>query len=178
MMGFPFYKYGLIFRLVEESDAAFILSLRTNKVLSRHLSVTENNLQRQIAWIRDYKEREKDKKEYYVLYESPTHEPLGLVRIYGITTNSYVSGSWLIKPGCDELIGLKSDLFAGYLANEILKLGVCFFDVRKGNKKVLRYHKMFSEIIGEDEQNFYFSIDKKGYERKLAFLTSILQTDI
>ncbi|WP_431199786.1 hypothetical protein ACRQ5D_13170 [Mucilaginibacter sp. P25] len=46
--------------MVEESDAEFILSLRTDPVHARYLTHTDNNLQKQIEWIRAYKKREKN----------------------------------------------------------------------------------------------------------------------
>jgi hypothetical protein len=176
-MQFPFHKYGLTFRLVEESDAQFILSLRTNKERARYLSATDDNLQKQTEWIKAYKQREAERKEYYVLFEDDNRQPLGVFRLYDITDENFTSGSWLIKPGCDEFVGLKSDLFIGFFANEILKLGDCFFDVRKDNKKVLRYHKMYAKVIDEDELNVYFVMDRAAYEKKSNFLTSIIHPD-
>ncbi|RWY57318.1 GNAT family N-acetyltransferase [Mucilaginibacter gilvus] len=177
-MQFPLHKYGLVFRLVEESDAAFILSLRTDEGRAKHLSATDNNLQKQIDWIRNYKEREKAGIDYYVLFEDDKQQPLGVFRLYDIKDKSFTSGSWLIKPGCNEFVGLKSDLFIGFLAHEMLHLDDCFFDVRKNNKKVLRYHKRFAKLIGEDELNVYFVMDRAAYEQKSKFLTSIIQSDI
>ena len=60
-------KYGLKARLVEEQDAAFILSLRTDPKLSRFLHPTENDEEKQRAYIRGYKEREKQGKDYYFI---------------------------------------------------------------------------------------------------------------
>jgi hypothetical protein len=176
-MQFPFHKYGLTFRLVEESDAQFILSLRTDKKRARYLSATDDDLQKQTEWIRAYKERENEQKEYYVLFEDDNRQPLGVFRLYDINDENFTSGSWLIKPGCDEFVGLKSDLFVGFLANEILNLGDCFFDVRKENKKVLRYHKMFAKVIAEDDLNIYFVLDKAAYQKKSDFITNIIQQD-
>ena len=61
-------KYGLKARLVEEQDAAFILSLRTDPKLSRFLHPTENDEEKQRAYIRGYKEREKQGKDYYFIF--------------------------------------------------------------------------------------------------------------
>ena len=57
-------RYGVDTRLVVESDAEFILSLRTDTFLTRFIHSTENNLEKQIEWIRNYKEREKEGREY------------------------------------------------------------------------------------------------------------------
>lgn len=177
-MQLPIQKYGLTFRLVEESDAAFILSLRTDQGRAKHLSATDNNLQKQIDWIRAYKEREKAGIEYYVLFEDDKQQPLGVVRAYDITTTTYTSGSWLIKPGCDEFASIKGDLFMMEFAKEELANKRCIFDVRKDNKKVLRFHKMFATITGEDELNYYFTLTSEDAKRKTDFLNPIIQPTI
>jgi RimJ/RimL family protein N-acetyltransferase len=174
-MRFPFFKFGLLFRLVEEQDAAFILSLRTDKVRAQHLTATDDNLQKQIDWIRAYKKREDKKQEFYFLFADEDNQPLGVVRVYDITDDTYTSGSWLVKPGCDEFISAKSDLFISQFASEELKNKRCVFDVRKDNKKVLRYHKMFATITGEDELNYYFTVYEDDAKRKNTFLNNIIQ---
>lgn len=174
----PFYKFDLIFKLVEESDAEFILSLRTDPVHARYLTHTDNNLQKQIEWIRAYKNREKKRQEYYFLFSDHNHQPLGVIRLYNITADTYTSGSWIVKPGCDEFVSIKSDLFISEFAASELKNKRCVFDVRKDNKKVLRFHKMFAKITGEDELNYYFTIDEESAKQKIKFLTSIIQPNI
>ncbi|SEO24035.1 Acetyltransferase (GNAT) domain-containing protein [Mucilaginibacter gossypiicola] len=173
-MQFPFHKFGLIFRLVEEGDAEFILSLRTDKVHARYLSPTDNDLQKQIDWIREYKKREEKREEFYFLFANEDNEPVGVVRVYDIKDDTYTNGSWIVKPGCDEFISIKSDLFLSEFAATELKNKRCVFDVRKDNKKALRFHKMFARVTGEDELNYYFTIDEDGAKRKNEFLTSII----
>lgn len=177
-MQFPFYKFDLIFRLVEESDAEFILSLRTDPKLSRHLSPTDNDPEQQRLWIREYKEREARGEEYYFLFESTSHEPLGVVRLYDFKDKTYNSGSWLIKPGGDILTAIKSDLFISSFALDELGFEQCLFDVRKDNKKVVRFHKMFATQINEDENNLYLMMDRKAYEKKYKYLINIIEPEI
>jgi len=170
----PAYKFGLIFRLVEPGDAGFILSLRTNARLSRHLSPTEDNLEVQRKWINNYKEREAKGTEYYFLYSDKDNRPIGVFRVYNITKDSLTSGSWLSNPSEDALIAAKTDLFLIELIFEELKVSKCFIDVRKDNKKMIRYHNMFFKRLAEDEQNIYFFMDREGYLRKHHFLSEIL----
>jgi len=171
---FPVHQYGLIFRLVEESDARFILDLRTDKKLSQYISPVEDDLDAQVEWIKRYKEREKKGEEYYVLYEDEQHQPQGLVRLYNIKDKTFTSGSWLIRPGSDELTAIKSDLFIICFAFEELKMEECFIDVRKENKKTLKYHKRFLTEINEDELSVYMVLNRAGYQRKKEFLMSII----
>ncbi|PWK79860.1 acetyltransferase (GNAT) family protein [Mucilaginibacter oryzae] len=175
MITLPAHQYGLIFRLVEERDAEFILSLRTDPKLARHLSATENDLPKQQAWIRTYKQREALGQEYYFLFENEDHEPQGLVRLYDFDGKTYTSGSWLIKPGADEFAAIKADLFSASFAMNELGFERCVFDVRKANKKVLRFHLMFASVTGEDELNVYLALDRAAYERKFKYLTSIIK---
>ena len=77
---------------VEEFDAQFILDLRT-KEKAKYLSKTDNNLDNQINWIKNYKNREKDGKEFYFVIENKENEKIGLVRAYNIKDNSATSGS-------------------------------------------------------------------------------------
>ncbi|MCQ6957269.1 GNAT family N-acetyltransferase [Mucilaginibacter aquariorum] len=174
-MQFPVHKYGLIFRLVEENDAAFILSLRADPKLSKHLSATDNDLDKQIRWIRQYKQREAEGSEYYFLYTDRQNQPLGVFRLYNIANKTVTSGSWLSKPGNDEFTPIKADLFLTSLIFENLKFDKCFIDVRKDNKKLVRYHKMFFTVINEDHQNIYMFMDKESYQHKREFLTSIIE---
>ena len=67
---FEISKYGLHARFVIESDAEFILSLRTNPMLSRFLHSTDNDVEKQKIWIRNYKERERNGTDYYFIYDA------------------------------------------------------------------------------------------------------------
>lgn len=178
MITLPIKKYGLTFRMVEVSDAAFILGLRTDPKLSRHLSPTDDDLAKQQAWICAYKERETQGLEYYFLFENEDHEPQGVVRLYNFINKTYNSGSWLVKPGSDDFTAIKSDLFISSFAINELGFEQCLFEVRKANKKVVRFHKMFATLISEDENNLYLIMDKKAYERKYKYLTSIIEPEI
>jgi RimJ/RimL family protein N-acetyltransferase len=175
MVKFPANKHGLSFRLVEEGDAAFILSLRTDPKLSRFLSPTVNDLDKQIEWIRNYKNRETLNQEYYFLYEDEQNQPIGVFRLYDIADRQVTAGSWLSKPGNDEFNAIRADLFLIELIFEELMFDKCVIDVRKENKKLVRYHKMFFTQFKEEEQNIYMVMDKNGYQLKKKFLTSILE---
>lgn len=174
MIPLPSRQYGLIFRLVEESDAAFILSLRTDPKLSRYLSPTGDELTAQTEWIRAYKIRESLGREYYFLYADEAGNPLGVFRLYNIEDKTVTSGSWLASRDNDEFTAIKADLFLSKLIFEDLLFDKCLIDVRKANKKMVRYHRLFFKTIREDEQDIYMYMDKERYLRKYEFLTNIL----
>ena len=58
-------KYNLKFRFVEENDASFLVDLRTNPEKAKFISSTNSDIEMQRAWIREYKQREQSKSEFY-----------------------------------------------------------------------------------------------------------------
>ena len=148
-------------REVELNDAAFILSLRCNEKKSRFLHKTENNLEKQIEYLKRYKTLD---NEWYFIIENKRHTPLGTTRIYDVQGNRYTPGSWLMKDGSLPEETLEGSLLAGKMAYEVLGFEKGFFDVRKGNKRVIRFHLSGgAKIIGEDEDNYYFEATKESY---------------
>lgn len=159
-------KYGIIQRYVDESDAEFILSLRLNKKLSQYLTKTENNLEKQIEWIKAYKEREKQGKEFYFITIDENGNRYGVNRLYNFDNYSFEAGSWLFSNETNSSISILADLATrdfGFCLNE--KFNACRFEVRKDNLSVIAYHKRFKpELINEDESKYYFSVSKNNFE--------------
>ena len=153
---FHMTKYGIDVRLVQESDTPFILSLRSDKWLTRFIHPTDNDEQKQRQWIREYKKREAVGREYYFIY-SKNGEPFGLNRIYNIQGKVCTGGSWLCKPGTDMALSIPIALILRDIMFDILKLQEDNFDVRKGNKKVIKYHLLSGSIItGETDLDILF----------------------
>ena len=65
---FKIEKYGLVARFVKEDDAAFIVQLRTDPILSRFLHATDSSVEKQKEWIHSYKERESRGEDYYFIF--------------------------------------------------------------------------------------------------------------
>lgn len=154
-------------RLVEKSDAEFILSLRLNTELNKYLSEVSSSLDSQLGWIQNYKEREANKLEYYFIIEDKhTKERWGTIRLYDFRENSFCWGSWIIRPGrpsgtADQSITLLFD-FAFF----DLGFSKTHFDCRKNNNKALDYYlRMGATVIAEDELNYYFEYTKEEYEK-------------
>ena len=102
---FKLESLGLSVRLVDESDVDYILSLRTNKHLTRFIHHTDNDREKQIEWIRNYKERETEGREYYFIYFL-NEKPVGLNRIYNIFEYYGTIGSWICNPGNEPEPGI------------------------------------------------------------------------
>ncbi|MCT7537426.1 GNAT family N-acetyltransferase [Aliarcobacter butzleri] len=154
----------VILRFVEEFDAQFILDLRT-KEKAKYLSKTDNNLDNQINWIKNYKNREKDGKEFYFVIENKKNERIGLVRAYKIEDNSATSGSWIMLDGVKTEATLEGVLLLYEFILEYLGKEKIFFDVRKDNKKVWRFHKSYGAVqIDEDELDYFFEFSKDNFK--------------
>lgn len=157
-------KYNVRRRLVEITDASFILSLRLDKRRGRFLSLTENSLVKQEEWITSYKKKEARGEEFYFIYEHVNGTPYGVNRIYNILPNSFEIGSWLFSLDSPEGLSVLADLCCRDFAFDKWKYLCCHFEVRKGNKTVINYHRRFRpELIGEDELNYYFCLSREHY---------------
>ena len=158
-------KYGINARFVEVKDVDFVLSLRSDKELTKFIHQTDNNRDVQIAWLTKYKERERDGKEYYFIFSKDGVE-YGLERIYNITEESFTHGSFLFKPNAP--IGMSSlcDIITREVGFDVLGIPINLFDVRKGNNNVLHYHKTFQPtFLYETELDRFFELSKDNFEK-------------
>ena len=153
------------FRLVDEDDADFILSLRIDPEKNRFISPVENDLDAQKKWITDYKEREKRKKEFYFIIESLDGEKLGTIRLYDFRGDSFCWGSWVLKNDAPAYAAVESALMIYHIAIYDLGFRQSHTDVRKNNTAVKNFLLQFgAEITGEDDLNTYFRMTRETYE--------------
>ncbi len=165
-------KYGLHVRLVNETDATFILSLRTDERLGKYLHTTDNDVAKQVEWITNYKQREKEGIDYYFLY-TLNGKPIGVNRIYDITSESGTAGSWICKQDTPFEYSVATLLILRDVLFDILELPLDTFDVRKGNTHVQKTHKMMgAKQIGETELDYLYTLTKKDY---LSARTELIQ---
>lgn len=157
-------RYGIWVRLVEEPDAEFIVSLRTNSELNKYLSATGSNVAQQAEWIRKYKLREGMGSEYYFMAMDLEGKKLGLNRIYDFDNSSFEVGSWIFSANSPEGASIKADLIAREFGFETLQFSYCRFSVKKNNKKVLAYHTSFKPVIvNETEDEYHFLLSKESF---------------
>lgn len=162
---FRIEKYGIMARFVDVNDVDFILSLRSDKELTKYIHQTENDRDAQIVWLKGYKERERAGKEYYFIFSKDGVE-YGLERIYSVTEENFTHGSFLFKP--DAPIGMSSlcDIITREVGFDILGIPKNLFDVRKGNNNVLHYHKTFQPIfLYETELDRFFELSKENFDK-------------
>jgi len=158
-------KYGLKARFVEVDDAEFIISLRTDKSLSKYIHSTDSNVYNQKEWIRNYKEREAKGLEYYFIFYFEDN-PIGLERIYNMTSESFTHGSLVFAPDSPIGSSVKADIITREVGFSILNKSVNLFDVSKGNNGVIAYHQRYKPvIISEDEEGYHYSLSKDNFEK-------------
>lgn len=162
-------KYGLTARFVEEYDASFILQLRTNERLSKFIHFTENNLEKQIQYIRNYKIREIKGEDYYFIFIYQD-EQVGLARIYNVGEESFTFGSWLFKEKLPFWVPIAGAIIAReYAFEELGKVKEVDVDgTHEDNKGVL----LFSRRLGMNYDGYKTDVKGKyltGYMLKDDF---------
>lgn len=146
------------------SDADFILKLRCDEVKSKFLHKTENDIGKQIAYLKKYKEKT---DEWYFIVLNKQGEKIGTNRIYNIKDDCFTTGSWIMADGCTSEEVFESDYLVRMYGFETLGFNKTRLDVKKGNKKVISYHKMLGAIVyTEDEESVYLEILKDVYQEK------------
>lgn len=153
-------------RLVKLSDAVFINSLRIDKRYNQYLSFVNNNIAKQEEWLIKYKEKEKLGNEfYYIILRCSDSFPIGTVRIYDFIGDkeSFSWGSWILNHNKTRYAALETALLIYDIAFVDMKFKRCHMEIRKGNKRVIEFHKRFGvKIIGETKENYlgyYFPED-------------------
>jgi len=155
---------NVILTLVTKEDAEFILSLRENQYLNKFISSTSSNLDKQMKWIVNYKNRENCYTEFYFILRDKKNTPFGTVRLYDFKNGSFCWGSWIVYNNAPIYFGIESAISIYELAFNILNFSKSHFDVRRGNEKVIKFHKrMGAQIINSDELNIYFEYSKSNY---------------
>lgn len=155
-------------REITTDDAEFVLSLRCDPKKSRYINKTENNLQKQIDYIKRYLTLD---DEWYFIIENKEHKPLGTVRIYGVEGDRFSSGSWILIDGALSEEALESEYLSKNYAFNVLGFKTCYADIRKENKKVVKYEvAMGAKIVDEDEENYYFECGAEFLDNLRKFL--------
>ena len=155
---------NIVLRDVEESDAAFILALRLDPALNRFLSPVADDVERQRAWIRGYLAGAG--QAYFVICDREGH-PIGTVRLYDATGDSFSWGSWILQRDAPVTAAMESALL-------VYRLGLSWgfqashFQVSKGNDTVIRFHELWgAQRTGETADEVHFRLDRAVIEAGL-----------
>ena len=158
-------------RAVEVADAEFILKLRLDPRLNKHVSHVDNDIEKQRSWIKAYKEREQKRSEFYIVIEDLQGKRYGVGRAYNIDHDRSETcvGSWIMSKGAPFYMAFDSILiFYKYIFNE-MGIKTILLDVRKENKDSLRTveKKLGAVHTGEDDLNDYYALSKESFENAL-----------
>ena len=153
-------------REIEITDAEFVLSLRCDEKKAKHLHKTENNISKQVEYIKKCKTLD---NEWYFIIERKNGEKIGTYRIYDIQKESFCIGSWLMINGTLSEEMLEADYQVRMFGFNKLNMDKIHFDVRKGNKKVIQYHKLMgAKITGETELDYLFECSKEDFLKNIS----------
>lgn len=146
---------SLVFRDVSESDAQFILSLRTDSAKSRYLSATSTDIAAQKSWLQSY--ARSDNQAYFIIQAADRR--IGTVRLYDVQEDSFCWGSWILTADAPGTAAIESALMVYSYAIDHLGFQKAHFDVRKGNESVWKFHERFGAVrTGETDEDFYYWI--------------------
>lgn len=159
-------------REVTIEDAAFILSLRTDEKKARFIHKTDNNLQKQIDYLKHYFTLD---NEWYFIIENKQHIPLGTIRIYNAKRKEFTGGSWIMNESATPQESFEGDLLLKRYAFEVLCFEKSYFNVYKNHTKVIRYHKMCgSEIVSQTNEEYLFEYTQEIYKNNKDRLFTML----
>jgi RimJ/RimL family protein N-acetyltransferase len=148
-------------RLVEESDAEFILKLRLDERYNKYISEVNPDVDAQRAWIRGYKKEELEGKQFYFVIEKLDGTPCGTVRVYDLREDSFCWGSWILNENKTRFSALESAFLVYKFGFDVLGYRKSHFEVMNGNEKVVSFHEKMGAIrTGQDDVNSYFEITK------------------
>ena len=151
--------------MVEETDADFIVKLRTEKSKARFISITDSDVENQKEWIREYKKREKKDEEFYFIAIDEQSVDFATYRLYNRNNKSIEIGSFISIPFYQNAINvIKLDIIMKAYVFEELGFANLNYEVRKLNKSVINYHNKFNPIlIKEDQLNYYYVLEKDSF---------------
>lgn len=175
-------SHTINFRLVGESDAAFIHSLRTSEVYNKYLSHVDDDITKQQQWIKNYKLREQAGEEFYFIIQRNDNQlPIGTVRIYDFikSENSFCWGSWILNEDKTKYAALECAIMIYDFAFFELGYNRCHMDIRKDNLKVIDFHKRFGvRIISESDIDYFGHYFKEDYLNYRSQIVQFLESKI
>lgn len=163
---FNLERYGLFLRFVTKEDSSFIINLRTDEKLGRYINTTSASIEEQVRWTNSYKLREELGTDYYFLFEKPLGNPVGVCRIYDITSDSFTIGSWLFKKDAPVGSAILADIITREVAFDLFPNSKMLFNVKIDNKNVNRYQMTYKpEILSRNHDSIFYSCPKDNFEK-------------
>lgn len=171
---FTLNRYGLQVRLVDESDAEFIVRLRTTEKLGRFIHTTSSDVEAQKIWIRNYKKEEAEGKGYYFIYEV-AGVPCGVNRIAKFEGKHFEGGSWVFAPDAPVGASIAADIIMREIAFDRLGCTHNLFDVRNGNTQVQKYQRRYHpDELQKTELDTHFCLSKEDFSTHKHYYLKLL----
>nr|WP_176724237.1 N-acetyltransferase [Desulfoplanes formicivorans] len=150
------------------------MKLRTDAKNARFISKTSPIVEDQKLWLEKYKERETHKKEFYFLGHTLDNSPFGTTRLYNFNSKTFTNGSWVVLANTNPKYSIMIDLLVRSYAFNEMDFDTCFFDVRKQNKKVIKYHsRLGAQFEYSNELDNFYTIKKCDFFDSLKKMVSI-----
>lgn len=161
-------------RSVEEEDASFILKLRLDENNIKFVGETENNIEKQVVWIKQQKIRLND---YYFMITDKENNRIGVISVYNIDGKKSESGRF-ISFG-DSIQNMEAVIMHHDFAYYKLSIDLVHFTVYKHNKMVANmWKRLGADIVSEMKINgidsYYYEMTKDKYEK--VFRPKVLKT--
>jgi len=144
-------------------DAEFILALRLNPDLNKHLNPTSPDVQAQRNWLGMVYDKPGD---YNFTIETTEGEKVGVVAIYQIDeeAKTFNWGRWIIHPDAPVYTALESTILVYHIAFNILGLEMALSDVRLENKNVVKFHLSYgAHIYKENDLDMFYDYKKEQF---------------
>jgi hypothetical protein len=143
-------------------DAEFICQLRNNKKLNAFLNNNPITTKDQLKYLDIFL---KNQNNFYFIIKNTFHKSIGTVKMQILSKTTFTWGSWIIESGPLSAAIESAMLIYDFSFSE-KNLSNAVFDVRKENITTISFHKKTGAILNsEDDDNFYFSLDKIQYEK-------------
>ena len=153
--------------LVEEKDAEFLLKTRMNESLNKYLNPVNNSIEEQLNWIKNYKIKEYNKKEYYFKIIDKKQKDVGFVRLYNIDYDlqKLTFGSFILNDNKPKYAALEAMILAMKISFEYLKMEKVELDVRRENEHAKNFYNRFGfKKIRENEIDEFYELNKDEFE--------------
>lgn len=165
---FELDRYGLRVRLVNEDDVEFIVRLRTESYNSQYLHSQGLTIEKQLLWMREYKERELNGEDYYFVFLHGERK-VGLIRLYHIHEKDFHCGSWVFDDNIPSFCALAGAIIAREIAFENLGKTVELNNADGIDSRNVNVQH-FMKILG-------IELTDERYEGSIKYLVGVLRKE-
>lgn len=145
-------------------DSEFILNLRTDPNKSKYINHTDNDLNKQIEFMKKYK---KTDNEWYFIVENLDGMPIGTCSVHkqpelldAWKNKNLGIGRWIMSNKATIKNSIESDYIIKKFAFETLYINPLPMIVHKENESVLKFHQKWgARIIGYSDEIKHYMLE-------------------